>query len=330
MADSVKLAFLGDVMLGRGVNQEIPSHPPEFFWGDVLPVLRGAGAAIANLECALTGHLVPWRKTPKVFHFRADPAAVKVLQAGNIRCVSLANNHSLDFEERGLFETLEVLDKAEILHAGAGRDLSEARKPALLSVEGFPVAFIAMTDNEPPFAAGLDRPGTNFIELDGDAVALGLVEEAVSRAKRMGAEFIVLSLHWGPNMVLTPPTRFKKFARDALERGVDLIHGHSAHLFQGVERHGKGLILYDTGDFLDDYSVDPQLRNDRSFIFLVEAGGKGVKSLKLVPVRLRYAQVNRAQGEDFEAICTRMRQLSAPFGLSFESVPDGLLAFFEE
>lgn len=316
-------------MLGRGVNREIPFHPSEFFWGDVLPSLREAGATIANLECALTGHLVPWQRTPKVFHFRADPAAVKVLQSGNVRCVSLANNHSLDFEEAGLIETLEVLDQAKILHAGAGRELSEARKPVLLSVEGVSVAFIAMTDNEPPFAAGINRPGTNFIELSGET-ALGLVEEAVFRAKGMGAEFIVLSLHWGPNMVLNPPTRFKKFARDALERGVDLIHGHSAHLFQGVERHGKGLVLYDTGDFLDDYAVDPVLRNDWSFLFLVETGREGVKSLKLVPVCLRFAQVNLAKGKDFEAICARMRQLSAPFGFSFESIPDGLLASFEE
>ena len=94
----VTLAFMGDVMLGRGVNLELRQRSPETFWGDVLPLLRSVNAAIANLECAITAHEQPWSKTPKVFHFRADPAAVEVLRAGNIRCVSLANNHSLDFE----------------------------------------------------------------------------------------------------------------------------------------------------------------------------------------------------------------------------------------
>ena len=44
-----------------------------------------------------------------------------------------------------------------------------------------------------------------------------------------------------------------------------MIHGHSAHLFQGIEFYKGKLILYDTGDFVDDYQVDPLLRNDRSF-----------------------------------------------------------------
>ncbi|MBD2665620.1 CapA family protein [Richelia sinica] len=48
MAKSVTLAFIGDFMLGRGVNEEIPRRSAESFWGDVLPILRGADAVIAN------------------------------------------------------------------------------------------------------------------------------------------------------------------------------------------------------------------------------------------------------------------------------------------
>ncbi|MEH2309063.1 CapA family protein [Nostoc sp.] len=91
MAKSVALAFIGDVMLGRGVNEEIPQRSAESFWGDVLPILRGVDAVIANLECAITQNTQECRRTPKVFHFRADPAAVEVLRAANIQCVNLAN-----------------------------------------------------------------------------------------------------------------------------------------------------------------------------------------------------------------------------------------------
>lgn len=74
-----------------------------------------------------------------------------------IDACSLANNHTLDFEERGLLDTLEHLDAADIRHTGAGRDEREAARPALLQARAERVAFVAFTDNEPPFAAGPDK-----------------------------------------------------------------------------------------------------------------------------------------------------------------------------
>src|SRR5262249_58941479 len=84
------LAFVGDIMLGRGVNAELARRPPESLWGSVLPLLRSADAVIANLECAITRHPERWCRTPKVFWFRADPLAVGALPAAGVRCVSLA------------------------------------------------------------------------------------------------------------------------------------------------------------------------------------------------------------------------------------------------
>ena len=74
MTKFVTLAFIGDVMLGRGVNEEIAQRSPESFWGNVLPILQGADAVIANLECAITQHTQKCSRTPKVFYFRAEPA----------------------------------------------------------------------------------------------------------------------------------------------------------------------------------------------------------------------------------------------------------------
>ncbi len=95
------LALIGDVMLGRGVDAALKSMRPQDMWGDVLPHLLQADLRIANLECALTAHTQPWTRTWKMFHFRADPDAVRFLQAARIDACSLANNHILDFEEHG-------------------------------------------------------------------------------------------------------------------------------------------------------------------------------------------------------------------------------------
>src|SRR5437764_7357041 len=144
------LALVGDVMLGRGVGEEIErsGRSPESFWGDTLPLLRQADLVVAGLECAVTRHPVPWTRWPKVFHFKAPPQATAVLHAAGIRLVSLANNHTLDYEVQGLLETLDTLDAAGIAHAGAGRNLEEARRPAVVEAGGLRVGMIAATDNE--------------------------------------------------------------------------------------------------------------------------------------------------------------------------------------
>ncbi|MNX85926.1 Capsule biosynthesis protein CapA [compost metagenome] len=322
--ETVTLAFMGDVMLGRGVNEALRGKPPEAPWGTVLPHLIRADAAIANLECALTDHAAPWARTPKVFHFRAEPWAVRFLTAANVRCVSLANNHSLDFEEEGLLDTLGHLEAAGIAHAGAGRNEREASTPALFEAAGLKVAVIGMTDNEPAFAAGPDHPGTQYLPIRPDSATLARIAEAVREARAQGADLVVLSLHWGPNMVTEPPAPFRAFAHAALASGVDVLHGHSAHLFQAVERHGGGLILYDAGDFLDDYAVDPILHNDWSFLFLLEVRGTSLHRLRMLPVRLRYARMDLAEGAEFEAIRERMESRCRPFETPLRETPEGL------
>ena len=321
---AVTLAFIGDVMLGRLVNDEIPKRTPESFWGSTLPILRGADAVFANLECAITEHRSPWARRPKVFHFRADPAATRVLQAANIRYVSLANNHTLDFEEAGLLDTLRHLDAAGIKHAGAGRDLEAAMAPVLVEVGALKIGVMALTDNERPFAARRDRPGTCYVPIRAQPEILVAIEERTARLREQGVHLVVLSAHWGPNMVQRPPARFRSFAHAVLDRGVNLIHGHSAHLFQAVERCDHRLALYDTGDFLDDYAVDPQLRNDWSFIFLVEVDAAGSRRLRMLPVRLTFARVDLAVGDEFEAIRGRMRALCKELETPVEPTGEGL------
>ena len=190
------LALIGDVMLGRGVDAALKNMRPQDMWGDVLPQLLQADLRIANLECALTRHAQPWTRSWKLFHFRADPGAVRCLQAARIDACSLANNHSLDFEARGLRDTLKTLDAAGIRHAGAGLDFTEAAAPALIEVHGASpcrVALLAFTDNQPDFAAGEQHPGTNYLEVSLEADTLARVADAIAQARAQGADVVVFS-----------------------------------------------------------------------------------------------------------------------------------------
>jgi poly-gamma-glutamate synthesis protein (capsule biosynthesis protein) len=322
VAREITLALTGDVMLGRGVNEALRSALPGEPWGDLLPLLLSADLRVINLECAITEHERPWSRTPKVFHFRADPSAVEVLRAARVDACALANNHTLDFEEKGLLDTLAHLDTAGIRYAGAGRNLEEAARPVLLDGG---VALVAFTDNEPPFAASPETPGTNYLPVSTEPEVLRRVEEAIGAAREAGARTVVFSNHWGPNMVRRPKAAFRRFARAVVDRGADVYYGHSAHVFQGVEVYRGKPILYDTGDFIDDYAVHPDLRNDRSFLFRISMEDGDFRRLELFPVVLPYARVELARDEEREAIFALMEALSAGMGTFFDRREDRLV-----
>ena len=325
----ITLALMGDVMLGRRVAEALNYHMgPEEPWGSVMALLDAADLRIINLECAITVNEQPWTRTAKVFHFRTPPSAIETLRTARIDACSLANNHILDFEEQGLLDTLEHLDAAGIRHAGAGRNQEEAVDPAILIVPAdhtHRVALLAFTDNEPSFAAGPDRPGTNYLPVSLRPEVLRRVERAVSAVREVGVDTVIFSNHWGPNMVQRPIEIFRRFARAVIDLGVDIYYGHSAHVFQGVEiYHGKP-ILYDTGDFIDDYAVNRELRNDWSFFFRVSVEEGRFERLDLIPVKLSYARVDLATGGEREIILDRMEHLSAEMGTVFARREDALV-----
>jgi len=321
---TVTLAFVGDIMLGRHIDNRIGTTRPRDFWGDTLSVLQSADAVIGNLECPITLHPLQWRRTWKAFRFRARPQAVDVLEAANVRMVNLANNHMLDFQEEGLRDTIAYLGKAGIGHAGAGRDAYDAAKPALIDVAGVKIGMIGFTDRMPEWRAGHCAPGINYVKLKNDNVTLNMVRHLIADARRDGADIVVVSYHWGPNLRTSPPRHFRDFARRAIELGADVIHGHSAHLFQGVELHRGGLILYDTGNILDDYWIFPGIRTDNSFIFNVEFEGGRFKRLETVPVVQDRTSVRLAEGADFKTIQTQMIRRCRPFGTVATRCADGL------
>lgn len=327
------LAFTGDVMLGRLVNETLKTMQPEEVWGDVLPHLVQADLRIVNLECALTNHLNPWTRSEKMFHFRADPEAVQVLQAAHIDACALANNHILDYEERGLRDTLHILRAAGIRHAGAGANAAEAAAPAMLDARLFEeagavpcrVALLSFTDNEPYFAAVAEHPGTNYLEVSLREETLTRIANGIAQARAQDADLVVFSNHWGANFVERPAPLFRSFARRVIELGADIYYGHSAHICQGIEIHRGKPILYDTGNFIDDYAVHPLLRNDRSCLFKVIFEHGKLTRIELLPVSLSVAHVALARGEEFEAISTRMEMLCAEFGTRLARSDDRLI-----
>jgi poly-gamma-glutamate capsule biosynthesis protein CapA/YwtB (metallophosphatase superfamily) len=163
---TVTVALAGDTMLGRGVARTLTTTPPEALVApEVRAALGQADLVVLNLECCISERGRPWEAPGKPFFFRAPPRAVELLALLGTDCVTLANNHALDYGFDALADTLEHLAAAGIATVGAGADLDQARRPAMLTAGGLRVAVLGVTDHPADFAAGPDRPGVAFADL---------------------------------------------------------------------------------------------------------------------------------------------------------------------
>jgi poly-gamma-glutamate capsule biosynthesis protein CapA/YwtB (metallophosphatase superfamily) len=321
----LRLAFAGDVMLGRLVNESLV-RGGDFarLWGDLLPTLWNADLFLVNLECALTARTERWSDGGyKPFYFRADPAVVETLKRGRVDFASLANNHICDFGTAGLLDTVATLDGAGIAHAGAGADRWSAREPALLTLGDTRVAVLAWADYPVEWAATPTAPGINYTPITLAREYFDEIRVAVAVARER-ADLVVLSIHWGPNMRPHPRPEFREFAQAVVDAGVDVFWGHSAHVVQGVEARGGRLVFYDTGDFVDDYAVDPHLRNDLSALFVVEVKPPVIEGVEVIPVRIDDMRVALAHGRDRDWFVERFTARCAELGTTVRAEGDTL------
>lgn len=239
-------------MLGRRVADAIAGErAPSLFSAEIEEAVRAADVFVLNLECCISDRGSPWPAPGKPFFFRAPPRAAELLARAGVDCVTLANNHALDFGAEALLDTIAHLEAAGIRHAGAGPDVAAARAPAQLERHGFRLAVIAAADHPADFAAAESLPGVAFADLKRGALPRWLL--AAAESARAEADGVLFSPHWGPNLTARPPAHVRAAAA-AIAPHVTLVAGHSAHVFHGV----GGNVLFDLGDFVNDYeSVRP-------------------------------------------------------------------------
>jgi len=313
MNNPLKLLLVGDVMLGRQVNERLRAQPPTYPWGDTLPLFLGADWRACNLECVITDHGSPWARSPKTHHFQSDAKNIAVLKAARMNAVSLANNHTLDFNHRGMMEMLKLLDGAHVAHSGLGLNREEATQLAVSEVRGVRIGLLSFTDNEPAWDAGEDHPGIFYAPVETHDERTAELLNKVHQA-RTQVDVLLVAAHWGGNWGAHPPAQHTTLAHGLIRAGADVIFGHSAHVCRGIEVFEGGLILYSTGHFVDDYAVDPIERNDRSWVFEIKIEDKQPPRLHLFPTVIRDCHACLAEPHEASVMITAMQELCAPFG----------------
>ena len=308
---TLTLVLAGDTMIGRGVAERLAHVPPSRLFADeVVALTHEADLFLLNLECVISDRGVRWPDPRKPFFFRAPPIATEALTLLGVDCVTLANNHALDFGVTALLDTVGHLSDAGIAFVGAGVTEAAARSPAVLEKRGVRVGLIGVTDHPSEYAAGDEKPGVAYVDLSRSVPSW--LKETV---RDLRTDVIVVSPHWGPNMVAAPVPHVRHAAAELRGSGATLIAGHSAHVFHGVTDG----VLYDLGDFIDDYATNRYLRNDLGLLFFVTFRRGRPTRVEAVPLALDYCFTRLADRDETAWITARFRRACAELGTSVDT-----------
>jgi poly-gamma-glutamate capsule biosynthesis protein CapA/YwtB (metallophosphatase superfamily) len=238
----ITVAAVGDVMMGSDFPYpRLPAHGGRDLLSRAAPIFKAADIAMANLEGPLLQGGEPAKEPVegRSYLFRTPPAFARNLKEAGISMVSLANNHALDFGRPGLLSTKRALCEAGVAFSSKGGEIAE------FLVRGVRVGIISLSFGAPP--RSIVYPEQALREIEQAAAAYDILILSVhAGAEGRGA------LHVAPGMELflnEPRGDLVRFARDAIDRGADLVVAHGPHVPRALQLYRGRLIAYSLGNF---------------------------------------------------------------------------------
>ena len=214
------ISLVGDCTLEGNRFQSLCGDDMGYPFENVREYFENDDATIANLECNFSDALL---SSGSLFHFKAPTENADILVSGGIDFVTTANNHIMDYGQRGLDDTLSALDERGIAYG----------------IDGQSVVFTT----ESGLKLGI------YCGYGGFMISETQIKEAIDKLKADGAEYIICALHWGVEGAYRPNAYQKNLAHAAIDAGADLVYGSHPHVLQPTEEYGGGLILYSLGNF---------------------------------------------------------------------------------
>jgi poly-gamma-glutamate capsule biosynthesis protein CapA/YwtB (metallophosphatase superfamily) len=245
---------------------------PEFILSQVAPTLKKGDITYGHLETSFSDRGARQRVTPFTGGGAKPsdpPRNVVGLTYAGINVVSYAGNHTLDCGEEPVTDTIDILKKNGIAMCGVGKNIDEARKPAIIERKGTKVAFLDYCSVLPKgYEATKDKIGaapmrvsTFYEEVDGQpgmpprVVTIPNKEDLEAMKKdikkvRPLVDVVIMAIHWGLHMI---PARLALYEREvahaAIDAGVDLIFGGHPHVLKGIEVYKGKAIFYSMSNF---------------------------------------------------------------------------------
>jgi poly-gamma-glutamate synthesis protein (capsule biosynthesis protein) len=294
---AVEMLILGDIQV------HTRRADPTTAFGRMRDTLKTADLVYANLEGLLVksvGTTIDIPDKPEWTH--PGPDGVKALKASNVAVVGVANNVASGRDN--ILKSLSVLDANGISHAGAGKNIDEAHKPAIVERKGVKIGFLQYTarwyQDKDMIANATEAGVARITSIDGLTIDPGDLERLKSdiRKLRPQVDIVVVSHH---NRDGSTPVQFgavkgtsagrdrtktedyqKQFAHVALDTGADLVFGHGTHTVQGVEIYKGKPILYAIGH--SNFDQPGYEKSVDGLVARVVIRGKSIMRVSFVPV----------------------------------------------
>jgi len=262
LSGAVRVAFAGDIILGRRVARLAEQQGWDWMAAGVRPLLAQADLVVANLESPVGQGGVPYAE--KQVYLRASPSGLALLKALGVGVVTLGNNHILDYGPELMGQTQAGLDGLGIKHCGTVEGPGQAQKPALAEVRGKRLAFLGYCSVCPQeFRAPGRAPGV--------AVALPSQMLPEIRAARRQADIVVVLPHWGQEYQAANALQ-RRLALGLSHSGADAVVGSHPHVLQLLDRLGRMPCAFSMGDLIFDLSYP--VSQDSALLFIDFAPGQ--------------------------------------------------------
>ncbi len=226
---TVTITAVGDCTLATDVNMSgegsfaayasNANGDYSYFLKNVAPVFSEDDLTIVNFEGTLSNQ---GSRLDKEFAFRGKPEYVKVLTTSSVEAANLANNHSADYGDVSLTDTIKYLNEAGITNF-------IGTNTAIREINGISVGLV-----------GIDA-------LSEEEAAK--TEKAIGSVKSLGAQLVIVSMHWGEEKATAPNEAQIELAHKAIDCGADLVIGTHPHVLQGIEKYNDRYIAYSLGNF---------------------------------------------------------------------------------
>lgn len=210
--------------------------------GNAREVVKDADFSIVNFECPVTcgGEQPIEKKGPNL---QCSEKGVEAIKWTDFDCCTLANNHLLDFGERGVINTLEACKKLGIETVGGGKNLEEASQVLFKSINGNTLAVINCCEHEFSIATN-NTAGANPLNPVKQYYA---IKEA-----RTKSDYVLVIIHGGHEHWQLPSIRMQETYRFFIDAGADAVVNHHQHCFSGYEIYKGKPIFYGLGNFCFD------------------------------------------------------------------------------
>ena len=262
---SIRLLLVGDMMLDRNVRNIINEKGFDYFFGGVKDILKNTDVAVANLEGSFTDNpSVTTSLKNKTLQFTFDPSLAMKLSDLGFSVLGLANNHTLNFGNKGLETSRRYIGSAGIQYYGDPDNNSEIS--TIVVQNGIRVGFIGYNE-------------FSYKNLD-------KIDNEITRLRSM-VDVLIVTPHWGNEYIKSPTETQRKLAYKYIDSGVDVVVGTHSHIIGDIEEYKGKKIYYSLGNFAFDQYFSEETQTGLMILMNVEKDDKNLVKISYNLIKIK-------------------------------------------